>query len=287
MRGCNNMCAYCVVPYTRGGERSRDAGSILNEINELVSNGYKEITLLGQNVNSYNWRSADTELDFPELLEKIAILFPSMRIRFSTSHPKDLSEKLLYSIAAHDNLCKSIHLPVQSGSNKMLKMMKRGYTREDYMQKIEFIRKILPEASISTDIIAGFCGESEEDHALTLSLMQWVGYDFAFMFKYSDRPGTYAARKYKDDVPEEVKSGRLSEIIELQHKLSAQSKKKDLGKIYEVLAEGSSKKSNEQLFGRNSQNKVLIFSKGNCTAGDLIMIKVLRHTSATLIGEIA
>ena len=287
MRGCNNMCAYCVVPYTRGGERSRDAYSIIDEINELASNGYKEITLLGQNVNSYNWKSVDTELDFPELLDKIAILFPSLRIRFSTSHPKDMSEKLLYSIAAHDNLCKSIHLPVQSGSNKMLQMMKRGYTREDYMQKIESIRKILPDASISTDIIAGFCGENKEDHALTLSLMQWVGYDFAFMFKYSERPGTYAARKYKDDVPEEVKSARLSEIIEFQHKLSGQSKKKDIGKIYEVLAEGSSKKSNEQLYGRNSQNKVLIFPKGNCTAGDLIMIKVLRHTSATLIGEIA
>jgi tRNA-2-methylthio-N6-dimethylallyladenosine synthase len=286
MRGCNNMCAYCVVPYTRGAERSRDAQSVLAEIHELETTGYKEITLLGQNVNSYKWKGPGLGLDFPELLDKIAIQLPGLRVRFSTSHPKDLSEKLLYTIAGHENLCKNIHLPVQSGSNKMLELMKRGYSREDYMLRIESIRKILPDASISTDIIAGFCGESDEDHQQTLSLMQWVGYDFSYMFKYSDRPGTYAARKYKDDVPEKIKSARLSEIIELQHKLSAASKQKDIGKIYEVLAEGSSKKSNEQLFGRNSQNKVLVFRKGKFIPGDLIKVRVLRHTSATLIGEI-
>lgn len=286
MRGCNNMCAFCVVPYTRGAERSRDPRSILNEISELQEKNFKEITLLGQNVNSYRWMPTNDGLDFPALLAKVATSFPKLRIRFSTSHPKDISEKLLYTIAEHENLCKNIHLPVQTGSSRLLIMMKRGYMREDYMRKIESIKKILPSASISTDIIVGFCGETNEDHEDTLSLMQWVGYDFAFMFKYSERPETYAARKYKDDVPEEVKSARLSEIIELQNKLSFASKKNDIGKIYEVLAEGFSKKSNEQLFGRNSQNKVVVFPKGKFGAGDLINIKVLRHTSATLIGEI-
>jgi tRNA-2-methylthio-N6-dimethylallyladenosine synthase len=286
MRGCNNNCAFCVVPFTRGAERSRDPQSILNEIGSLQEKNFKEITLLGQNVNSYRWMPTNNGLDFPDLLGKVATSFPDLRIRFSTSHPKDISEKLLYTIAEHENLCKSIHLPVQSGSSRLLIMMKRGYMREDYMKRIESIRKILPDASISTDIIVGFCSETDEDHRDTLSLMQWVGYDFSFMFKYSERPETLAARKYKDDVPEEIKSARLSEIIELQHKLSFESKKKDIGKIYEVLAEGSSKKSNEELFGRNSQNKVIVFPKGKYNAGDLIKVRVHRHTSATLIGEV-
>jgi tRNA-2-methylthio-N6-dimethylallyladenosine synthase len=286
MRGCNNMCAFCVVPYTRGAERSREPQSILNEINELQEQNFKEITLLGQNVNSYRWMPSNEGLDFPALLDKVATTFPKLRIRFSTSHPKDISEKLLHTIAAHKNLCKNIHLPVQSGSSRLLIMMKRGYMREDYMRRIDSIKKILPGASISTDIIVGFCGETDQDHKDTLSLMEWVGYDFAFMFKYSERPGTYAARKYKDDVSEDIKSARLSEIIELQHKLSNANNIKDIGKVFEVLAEGSSKKSEEQLFGRNSQNKVVVFPKGNSSAGDLIKVKIIRHTSATLIGEI-
>jgi tRNA-2-methylthio-N6-dimethylallyladenosine synthase len=286
MRGCNNMCAFCVVPFTRGAERSREPESILNEIRELQNKNFKEITLLGQNVNSYRWMPSNDGMDFPDLLEKVASSFPNLRIRFSTSHPKDISDKLLYTIAAHENLCKHIHLPVQSGSSRLLVMMKRGYMREDYIKRIESIKKILPDASISTDIITGFCSETEEDHKSTLSLMEWVGYDFAYMFKYSERPDTYAARKYPDDIPEEVKSTRLSEIIELQHKLSNANNIKDVGKIFEVLAEGSSKKSEEQLFGRNSQNKVVVFPKGIYAPGDLIKVRIDRHTSATLIGEI-
>lgn len=286
MRGCNNMCAFCVVPYTRGAERSRDPKSILEEIRILQEKNFREVTLLGQNVNSYRWMPSSLGMDFPDLLDKVAGDFPGLRIRFSTSHPKDISEKLLHTIAAHDNLCKSIHLPVQSGSSKLLVAMKRGYMREDYMNRIESIKRILPTASISTDIIAGFCGETDEDHQQTLSLMQWVGYDFAYMFKYSERPGTLAARKYKDDVPEAVKSARLSEIIELQQQLSFNNNKNDVGNVFEVLAEGSSKKSEEQLFGRNSQNKVVVFPKGNAMPGDLIKVKIVRHTSATLIGEI-
>ncbi len=287
MRGCNNMCAFCVVPYTRGAERSREPESILNEIKQVEDKNFREITLLGQNVNSYRWMPSNDGLDFPDLLDKIASSFPNLRIRFSTSHPKDISDKLLHTIAAHENLCKHIHLPVQSGSSRLLVMMKRGYMREDYIKRIESIKKILPAASISTDIITGFCSETDEDHKATLSLMEWVGYDFAYMFKYSERPDTYAARKYPDDIPEDVKSSRLSEIIELQHKLSNANNMKDVGKVFEVLAEGSSKKSEEQLFGRNSQNKVVVFPKGIYSPGDLIKVRIVRHTSATLIGEIA
>lgn len=285
MRGCNNMCAYCVVPYTRGGERSRDPQTILKEISSLEKEQYREITLLGQNVNSYRWNHDGEDIDFPDLMASIARQFPGMRIRFSTSHPKDLSDKLLETIAAYPNLCRHIHLPVQSGSSRLLKEMKRGYSREEYMKRIESIRRILPEASLSTDIIAGFCGETEADHHETLSLMEWAGYDFAFMFKYSERPGTYAARKLNDDVPEEIKTKRLNEIIHLQNKLSAASKKRDIGRIFEVLAEGTSKRSDKELFGRTSQNKVVVFPKGNCQPGDLIHVKIVRSTAATLIGE--
>lgn len=285
MRGCNNMCAYCVVPYTRGGERSRDPHTILKEISSLEKEQYREITLLGQNVNSYRWNQEGEDIDFPDLMASIARQFPGMRIRFSTSHPKDLSDKLLETIAAYPNLCRHIHLPVQSGSSRLLHEMKRGYSREEYMKRIESIRRILPEASLSTDIIAGFCGETEEDHHETLSLMEWAGYDFAFMFKYSERPGTYAARKLKDDVPEEIKTQRLNEIIHMQNKLSAASKKRDIGRIFEVLAEGTSKRSDKELFGRTSQNKVVVFPKGNCQPGDLIYVKIVRSTAATLIGE--
>ena len=286
MRGCNNMCAYCVVPYTRGAERSRNPKTILEEIAQLDHEQYREVTVLGQNVNSYLWKGGEGEMDFPRLLEVIATRFPGLRIRFSTSHPKDLSDRLLETIAAHPNLCKSIHLPVQSGSSSILRAMKRGYSREEYMERLASIKRILPEASISTDIIAGFCGETEEDHRETLSLMQWAGYDFAFMFKYSERPGTYASRKLKDDVTEEVKARRLDEIIHLQNKLSAASKKNDVGQTFEVLVEGTSRRSKEELFGRTSQNKVVVFPKGNCQPGDLIRVRITRHTPATLIGEI-
>jgi tRNA-2-methylthio-N6-dimethylallyladenosine synthase len=283
MRGCNNMCAYCVVPYTRGAERSRDPETILREIGELQLAGYKEVTLLGQNVNSYQWQK---DLHFPRLLEKVASRYPDLWFRFSTSHPKDLSDELLVTIANHDNLCKHIHLPVQSGSSRVLTQMKRGYTREDYMKRVESIRRILPAASISTDIIAGFCGETDEDHEDTLSLMRWVGYDFAFMFKYSERPGTLAARRYKDDVPEPVKTSRLNSIIALQSELSASAKKKDLDKVFKVLAEGRSKRSAEQLFGRTSQNKVVVFNRGNVVPGGRIRVKITGYSSATLKGEV-
>jgi len=286
MRGCNNFCAYCVVPGTRGRERSRDPKTILRECTELFNQGYREVTLLGQNVNSYRWKKEGLVLKFEELLEQVAGIDPHLRVRFATSHPKDLSDELLKVIARHPNLCQSIHLPVQSGSTGVLERMKRRYTREHYMDRIRAIRKYLPGASISTDIIAGFCGETEEEHQQTLSLMEWAAYDFAYMFKYSERPDTFAAEKLEDDVPEEVKSRRLNEIIELQAKLSLQSKKGDVGQSYEVLVEGISKKSADQLYGRTSQNKVVVFPKGKLRPGDYARVMITDCTSATLMGKV-
>jgi len=286
MRGCNNYCAYCVVPFTRGRERSRDPDTILREMEELASAGYREVTLLGQNVNSYSWAKDSEVLTFSGLLARAASAFPQIRIRFSTSHPKDLGDDVLYTMAAHDNICKSIHLPVQSGSSRILSLMKRRYSREEYMQRIEAIWRILPDCSVSTDIIAGFCTENEEDHQQTLSLMKWVGYDYAFMFKYSERPGTLAARNYADDVPDEVKIRRLNEIIALQSELSYKSKQQDVHKVYEVLVEGRSRKSADEYVGRTSQNKVVVFPRGTSSPGDLVKVKIHGFTSATLLGNI-
>jgi tRNA-2-methylthio-N6-dimethylallyladenosine synthase len=285
MRGCNNFCAYCVVPGTRGRERSRDPETIVGEASELFLNGYREVTLLGQNVNSYRWEKGDKLVRFEQLLEMVAGIDPAFRVRFATSHPKDLSDDLLRLIAQYPNLCKSIHLPVQSGSTSVLERMKRRYTREHYMERISAIRKFLPAASISTDIIAGFCGETEEEHQQTLSLMEWVAYDFAYMFKYSERPGTYASEKLKDDVPESVKTQRLNEIIELQSRLSLKSKQQDMGRKFEVLVEGTSKKSEENLYGRTSQNKVVVFPKKDLNPGDYVEVMVSDCTSATLMGQ--
>jgi tRNA-2-methylthio-N6-dimethylallyladenosine synthase len=287
MRGCNNMCAYCVVPYTRGGERSRDTFTILREVNELIEMGYREVTLLGQNVDSYTWVDPNTgdTINFAKLLELVAQLNPLLRVRFSTSHPKDMTDEVLHTMVKYPNICKSIHLPAQSGSTRVLEMMKRGYTREWYLERIESIKRIIPDCAISTDIIAGFCSETEEDHQQSLSLLHAVKYDFAFMFNYSERPNTYAQRKYKDDVPEEVKSRRLQEIINLQNLLSAESKKADVGKVFEVLIEGTSKKSKDQLFGRTSQNKVIVFPRENFSIGQYVSIRVEDCTSATLIGK--
>jgi tRNA-2-methylthio-N6-dimethylallyladenosine synthase len=285
MRGCNNMCAYCVVPYVRGAERSRDPMSIVNEVRYLVSKGYREVTLLGQNVDSYNWKNDDGQVFFPALLEMTALIDPSLRVRFSTSHPKDISDELLKTIARHPNICRHIHLPAQSGSSRILKLMNREYTREWYMDRISSIRSIIPDCAISTDIIAGFCTETEEDHNDTLSLMEWAGYDFAYMFKYSERPGTKAARKYPDDVPEEIKTRRLNEIISLQNKLSARSKKLDVGRVFEVLTEDFSKRSRDFLSGRTSQNKVVVFPAEGRRKGEYVNVRVERCTSATLIGK--
>jgi tRNA-2-methylthio-N6-dimethylallyladenosine synthase len=285
MRGCNNMCAYCVVPYVRGAERSRDPHSILKEVNDLYDAGYREVTLLGQNVDSYRWDQEGSVTGFPELLEKVAALSPLMRVRFSTSHPKDISDELLYMIARHDNICKHLHLPAQSGSSRILQLMNREYTREWYLGRVNAIRTIIPECALSTDMITGFCTETDEDHRESLSLMEQAGFDFAYMFKYSERPGTKAARKYKDDVPENIKSERLSEMIALQSRLSAASKKQDIGKTFEVLIEGNSKKSREFLAGRNSQNKVVVFPGLDQVKGEYVNVIVERCTSATLIGR--
>jgi len=285
MRGCNNFCAYCVVPGTRGRERSRDPETILRECSELFENGYREVTLLGQNVNSYRWKDNNSMINFEKLLERVASIHPKLRVRFATSHPKDMSDSLLKIISKYPNICRSIHLPVQSGSTEVLQRMKRKYTREHYMDRISAIVKYLPGASISTDIIAGFCGETEEEHQETLSLMEWAEYDLAFMFKYSERPDTYAALNYRDDVSEEVKTRRLNEIIQLQNKLSLESKERDVGQVYEVLVEGSSKKSVEHLFGRTSQNKVVVFPKGEHKPGDYVKVRIKSCTSATLIGD--
>jgi tRNA-2-methylthio-N6-dimethylallyladenosine synthase len=286
MRGCNNMCAYCVVPYVRGAERSRDPQSILNEVRDLLNLGYMEVTLLGQNVDSYDRIDGSIKTGFPELIEKVACIDPRLRIRFSTSHPKDMSDELLNVMARHENICRHIHLPVQSGSTRILNLMRREYTREWYISRINAIRTIIPDCSVSTDVIAGFCSETEEDHQETLSLMEWAEYDFAYMFKYSERPGTRAARKYKDDVPDEIKTRRLNEIINLQNRLSARSKRKDVGKIVEVLTEGTSKRSSEYLNGRTSQNKVVVFPADNHKKGEYVNVLIERCTSATLIGKI-
>jgi tRNA-2-methylthio-N6-dimethylallyladenosine synthase len=286
MRGCENFCAYCVVPYTRGKERSRSPKTIVKEARELFEQGFREVTLLGQNVNSYHWEDNGLPISFPVLLEEVASVNPLLRVRFATSHPKDISDGLLQVIAAHENICKSIHLPIQSGSTRTLEMMKRGYTREWYMDRITAIKRIIPGCAITTDIIAGFCAETEEDHKQTLSAMREVGYDYAYMFKYSERPNTIAAKKYADDVPEQVKSRRLDEIIALQQELSLKSNKLDVGKEFEVVAEGVSKRSDQQLFGRTSQNKVVVFPRESFNPGDYVKVKILSCTAATLKGEL-
>ncbi|HUS85782.1 MAG TPA: tRNA (N6-isopentenyl adenosine(37)-C2)-methylthiotransferase MiaB [Bacteroidales bacterium] len=285
MRGCNNMCAYCVVPYTRGAERSRDPETIIREVGELYEAGYREVTLLGQNVDSYKWDSDGLQTGFPQLLKMVADFNPLLRVRFSTSHPKDMSDEVLLTMATYDNICKHVHLPAQSGSSRILGLMNRSYSREWYMDRIEAIRRIIPECSISTDMIAGYCSETEDDHLQSLSLMEWAGFDFAYMFIYNERPGTKAARKLKDDVSAEVKSRRLSDIIKLQNRLSEESKKQDIGKVYEVLVEGVSKKSPDHLSGRTSQNKVVVFPKGSFKPAEYANIRIDECTSATLIGE--
>ncbi len=287
MRGCDNFCAYCVVPYVRGRERSRDPESIYREASELFGKGYREVTLLGQNVNSYRWKGSSGVMNFPDLLEKIAGIDPLLRVRFATSHPKDLSDHLIEVISRNRNICRHIHLPAQSGSNNILKLMNRKYTREQYLAKIEAIKRGIPDCSISTDIIAGFCTETEDDHKDTLALMEEVGYDFAYMFKYSERPGTKAAESMTDDVPEEIKIRRLNEIIALQNSLSERSKKGDVGRTHEVLTEGVSKRSAEHLTGRTSQNKVVVFPKSNISIGEYVKVTIERSTSATLIGKVS
>ena len=281
MRGCNNYCSYCVVPYTRGIERSRDAATIVAEARTLFENGYREVTLLGQNVNSYR----TGEVDFPELLKQVAEISPLLRVRFATSHPKDISDKLLETMASMPNICKAIHLPAQSGSSEMLKRMNRKYTREWYLERVAAIRRYMPDCAITTDLIAGFAHESEEEHQQTLSLMQEVGYDFAYMFKYSERPGTFAQRNLGDDVPEDVKTRRLTEIIELQNSLSEQSNKRDVGKEFEILVECTSKRSEAQLSGRTSQNKMVVFDRGDHKIGDYVRVRITGCSSATLFGE--
>ncbi|WP_102407904.1 tRNA (N6-isopentenyl adenosine(37)-C2)-methylthiotransferase MiaB [Parabacteroides bouchesdurhonensis] len=285
MRGCNNFCSYCIVPYTRGRERSRDVESILNEIDDMRKKGFKEVVLLGQNVNSYRFEKDGEEITFPVLLERVALAAPEMRIRFVTSHPKDMSDDTLRVIAEHDNICKYIHLPAQSGSSRMLNVMNRKYTREWYLNRIAAIRRIVPDCAISTDLFCGFHSETEEDYQDTLSLMREVGYDSAFLFKYSERPGTYAAKHLADDIPENEKVRRLQGMIDLQNKLSEESNQRDIGKVFEVLIEGFSKRSREQLFGRTSQNKVVIFDKKNYRVGQFIKVKVTGASSATLFGE--
>ena len=286
MRGCNNFCSYCVVPYTRGRERSRDVDSIIKEVIDLQSKGYKEVTLLGQNVNSYRYESADEIVDFPSLLEKVAQAVPDMRIRFTTSHPKDMSDRTLEVIARYDNLCKFIHLPVQSGSNRILELMNRKYTREWYLDRIAAIRRILPDAAIGTDVFCGFHSETEEDHQMTLSLMREVGFDTAFMFKYSERPGTRASRVYPDNIPEEVKIRRLNEIIALQNELSLASNQREIGKVREVLVEGFAKRSKDQMFGRTSQYKTVVFDRDGRHIGETIRVRITQASAATLKGEV-
>ena len=286
MRGCNNFCHYCIVPYTRGRERSRDIESILTEARDLESRNYKEITLLGQNVNSYCWKREDgTEIRFPELLRTVARAVPNLRIRFSTSHPKDMSDETLHVIAEEPNVCRHIHLPVQSGSDRILKLMNRKYTREWYLDRVAAIRRIIPDCGLSTDIFAGYCSETGEDHQQSLSLMRECGYDSAFMFKYSERPGTFASRHFPDDVPEETKIRRLEELIALQNELSAESNHRCIGKEYEILVEGVSKRSKEQLFGRTEQNKVVVFDRGDHRPGEYVKVRITDASSATLKGE--
>lgn len=288
MRGCNNFCAYCVVPYTRGRERSRDPYTIVREAKELFEAGYRDVTLLGQNVNSYRWKPEEgEEVDFPDLVAMVADVSPLLRVRFATSHPKDLSDKLIDVMASLPNVCRAVHLPAQSGSDRMLVAMNRKYTREWYLGRLAAIRRKMHDCAISTDLIAGFCGETEEDHAQTLSLMREVGYDSAYMFKYSQRPCTQAARRMVDDIPEDVKTARLNEIIELQNGLSLESNRRDVGKCFEVLVEGTSRRSSEQLCGRTSQNKMVVFDAADgIKAGDYIVVKITDCTLATLFGEI-
>ena len=286
MRGCNNFCTYCIVPYTRGRERSRDVESILNEVADLVAKGYKEVTLLGQNVNSYRFEKPDGEVvTFPMLLRMVAEAAPGMRVRFTTSHPKDMSDETLEVIAQMPNVCKHIHLPVQSGSSRILKLMNRKYTREWYLERVAAIRRIIPDCGLTTDIFSGFHSETEEDHALSLSLMEECAYDAAFMFKYSERPGTYASKHLADDIPEEVKVRRLNEIIALQNRLSAEANQRCIGKTYEVLVEGVSKRSKDQLFGRTEQNRVVVFNRGTHRTGDFVRVRITEASSATLKGE--
>ena len=287
MRGCNNFCSYCVVPYTRGRERSRDVESILSEVRDLAAKGYKEVTLLGQNVNSYRFcREDGTQVDFADLLEAVAEAVPEMRVRFTTSHPKDMSDKTLETIARHENLCRFIHLPVQSGSNKILKLMNRKYTREWYLERIAAIRRILPDAAIGTDIFCGFHDETLEDQAETLSLMREVGFDTAFMFKYSERPGTYAQKHLPDNVPEEEKVRRLNEIIALQSELSLKSNQREIGRTVEVLVEGYSKRSHEDMYGRTSQYKTVVFPRKGRHIGELVRVRITDASAATLRGEL-
>lgn len=328
MRGCNNVCSYCVVPYTRGAERSRDPETILAEARDLFDAGYREVTLLGQNVNSFRWQAGDGSadrssenancgseaggnensgsaasddarlgdggsaggaggtVDFPALLARVAEISPLLRVRFSTSHPKDLSDEVLHTMARYPNLCRAIHLPAQSGSTRVLELMNRKYSREWYMGRIEAIRRILPGCALSTDLIAGFCSETEEEHAETLSLMEWAEYEFAYMFKYSERPDTKAARHYPDDVPDDVKTRRLTEIINLQNSLSLRSNRRDVGLRFEVLAEGTSKRSAQQLFGRTSQNKVVVFDRAGHQVGDYVTVEITGCSSATLTGKV-
>ena len=286
MRGCNNFCHYCIVPYTRGRERSRDVKSILGEVTDLVNKGYKEITLLGQNVNSYRFEAEDgAVITFPQLLRTVAQSARGVRIRFTTSHPKDMSDETLHVIAEEPNVCRHIHLPVQSGSSRILKLMNRKYTREWYLDRVEAIRRIIPDCGLSTDIFSGFHSETEEDHQMSLSLMRECQYDSAFMFKYSERPGTYASKNLPDDISEEVKIRRLNEIIEVQNQLSAEANQRCIGKTYEVLVEGFSKRSREQLVGRTEQNRVVVFDRGSHRIGDFVNVRITEASSATLKGE--
>ena len=285
MRGCNNFCHYCIVPYTRGRERSRDVQSILREVTDLQAKGYKEVTLLGQNVNSYHSVAEGDDVNFPLLLRKVAEAVPDMRIRFTTSHPKDMSDETLHVIADMPNVCRHIHLPVQSGSDRILQLMNRKYTREWYLGRVEAIRRIIPDCGLSTDIFVGYHSETEEDHQLSLSLMREVGYDSAFMFKYSERPGTYASKHLPDNVPEEEKIRRLNQLIQLQTELSAEANRRDEGKTFKVLVEGYSKRSRQQLMGRNEQNKAVVFDRGNHHIGDTVSVRITSSSSATLLGE--
>ena len=286
MRGCNNVCSYCVVPYTRGAERSRDPETILAEARDVFAKGYKEVTLLGQNVDSYLWKSGESEVDFPDLLDAVAGIDPSLRVRFATNHPKDISDKLIETMASRKNICDHIHLPVQSGSDRMLEKMRRRYTREWYMERVRKIREVLPGCGITTDVIAGFCSETEEDHQATLSLFKEAAFDYAFMFCYSERPGTIAARNYPDDVPADVKTRRLNEIIELQNRLSLESNQADVGKTFEVLVEGPSKRNPQDLCGRTGSDKMCVFPGEGHKAGDYVNVKIESCTSATLLGTI-
>lgn len=290
MRGCNNMCSFCVVPFTRGRERSRDTASILKECSDLVSRGFKEITLLGQNVDSYYFvdEAKDEVVNFAQLLEKVALISPMLRVRFSTSHPKDITDEVLHTMAKYENICKYIHLPVQSGSSRILQLMNRTYTREWYMAKVARIKEIMPGCGLSSDIIAGFCTETEEDHQDTMSIMKYSQFDYGYMYFYSERPGTLAHRRYKDDIPVEVKKRRLQEIVDLQGKLSQESNKRDIGNTYKVLIEGNSKKSAAEWMGRTSHNKVMVFPKGNhqLSKGDYVEVLAKSYTQGTLLGEI-